>query len=154
MVFGLARNGVVEHKRAEEQALAAWIAKEPQRTQRWGSVLADLLAIDEEEAQNVDREMAVGFAGALLADAPLLATLIDACAALDNGGAVPPALAKQLADPALGRDLELIQVPVLAIVLGEFARLQATHRLRGTERLQAPPGVADVRALLAASKMT
>jgi len=153
MVFGLQRNGVVEHKRAEEQALAEWIAKDPQRTQRWGSVLADLLAIDEEEAQNVDREMAVGFAGALLADAPLLATLVDACAAVDSGGAVPAPLQAQLADAALVRDLDLIQVPVLAIVLGEFARLPAARRLRGTERLLAPPDVAAVRALLAASHL-
>ncbi len=158
MVFGLSRNAVAERKLREEKELKEWIAAAPDRSQRWGTVLEDLLAIDEEEAKNIDREIAVGFASPLLADAPLVDALVDACAArMDGRKGLPPQLAAQLASDELSKDLDAVQLPVFGIVLDELRSLEAARRIQGTERLPTPQekasGLELARELLAASKM-
>lgn len=158
MVFGLSRNAVAERKVREEAELKAWLAASPERSQRWGTVLEDLLAIDEEEAKNIDREIAVGFASPLLADAPLVDALVEACAArMDGRKGLPPQLAAQLASDELAKDLDAVQLPVFGIVLDELRSLEAARRIQGTEQLPTlqakASGLELARELLAASKM-
>ena len=158
MVFGLSRNAVAERKVREEAELKDWIAESPDRSQRWGTVLEDLLAIDEEEAKNIDREIAVGFASSLLADAPILDALIEACSARADGRkGLPPQLAATLAADGLAKDLESVQLPVLGIVLDELRSLPTDRRIEGTQKLpsleQKPSGLELAKELVAASKM-
>ena len=49
MVWGLARNRVVERKQQEEAEFRAWVAADAGRRARYGTVLDDLLALDLEE---------------------------------------------------------------------------------------------------------
>lgn len=49
MVWGLARNEVVERKNQEENAFRQWVALDPSRERRYGDVLNRLLALDLEE---------------------------------------------------------------------------------------------------------
>jgi Peptidase S46 len=158
MVFGLSRNAVAERKRREEKELKEWIAGSPERSQRWGTVLEDLLAIDEAEAQNIDREIAVGFASPLLADAPLVDALVEACAArMDGRKGLPPQLAARLASAELSKDLDAVQLPVFGIVLDEFRSLKQDRRVEGAESLPTsdaqPSGLALARELFAKSRM-
>ncbi|MGE3174836.1 MAG: S46 family peptidase [Planctomycetota bacterium] len=157
MVFGLDRNAVAERKRREESGLQDWIAASPQRQQRWGGVLEELLAIDEAEAQGIDRETAIGFGVYLMRSAPLVTTLIAACDAAADG-ALPRRLAAALESPELTGDLDLVQVPLLGILLDEFRSLPEGRRLRGTELLpgtgDGPTGLELAQQMVSASKMT
>jgi hypothetical protein len=49
MVWGLARNKVVDRKTSEERDFRAWVAADDSRTKRFGTVLDELLALDLEE---------------------------------------------------------------------------------------------------------
>ncbi|MHC4379572.1 MAG: S46 family peptidase, partial [Planctomycetota bacterium] len=49
MVWGLARNGVVERKNQEENAFRQWVGMDSARERRYGQVLDQLLALDLEE---------------------------------------------------------------------------------------------------------
>ncbi len=153
MIFGLARNGVADRKRREETGLRDWLAAKPERDHRWGHVLADLMAVDEEEAQNIDRELAIGFAAALLADAPLLTSLIDAMSSITPSGTIAPDVLARMVGEDLTRDLDLVQIPVLGIVFDEFASLPEGHRLQGSEALAANGGADGVRQLFSKSKV-
>lgn len=153
MIFGLARNGVVARKLLEEEQLQHWIAADPQRAQRYSDVLEQMLALDDAEAAWIARDLAIGFAGGLLADAPLLAALVEGCQAA-AAGEVPARLMQSLASPRLTADLDAVQLPVLAIVLGEFRSLPPDQQLQGTEALPPKPDAhAMVRELLAGSRM-
>ena len=158
MVFGLSRNAVAERKRREEEELKTWLSASPERKQRWGTVLEDLLAIDEVEAQNIDREIAVGFGLPLLADVPLVEALIEACAArLDGRKGLPPQLVAQLKSDDLNKDLDAVQLPVFGILLDEFRSLKPERRIEGTQSLPTleaqPSGLALARELLTQSRM-
>ncbi|MEQ1631989.1 MAG: S46 family peptidase [Planctomycetota bacterium] len=158
MVFGLRRNAVAERKLREEADLVQWIGAAPDRSQRWGNVLSELLAIDEEEAKSIDRELAIGFAANLLGNAPLVDALIEACAAAtDRKTPLPASLVGQLGVEELEKDLESVQLPVLGIVLDELRSLPPERRLAGTTALKSmaeePSGLACARELLAGSKM-
>lgn len=158
MVFGLTRNAVAEKKRREEAGLREWIAAVPERKQRWGTVLDDLLAIDEDEAKNIDREFAVGFALGLLGDAPLFDTVLAACSVRASGRPLPDGLVAELGSDELEKDLAAVQLPVLAIVLDELRSLPADRRLEGTEGLptldQQPSGLEVARALVEGSALS
>jgi hypothetical protein len=159
MVAGLRRNAVVERKLREETQVREWLAAAPERHARWGTVLDEMLALDEQEAAAIERDMAVGFAMFLLQDAPLLAALVDACsAAAADGGSASSRPQEALAREQLAADLDLVQVPVLGIVLDEFRSLPAGQRLRGTGHLQdrelpGQGGPELARALLQRSQM-
>ena len=158
MIFGLRRNAVADRKRREEADLLKWIAATPERSQRWGNVLAELLAIDEDEAKSIDREIAVGFATNLLDDAPLVEALVEACAAAtDRKDPLPAQLVAQLGVEELEKDLETVQLPILGIVLDELRSLPADRRLQGTASLPTmavqPSGLVVARELLAQSTM-
>jgi hypothetical protein len=156
MVYGLRRNAVVAQKLREEEQLRAWLSQDRKRAQEYGSVVDEQLALDDAEASAIERDFAIGFTvGQMLGDVPLLATLVDACAAAAGApdGAVPPQLQRLLAADALTADFELVQLPVLAVVLGELASLPAAQRLRGTEAFAGHTGVSLATGLLGETRM-
>ncbi len=158
MVWGLDRNAVVDRKLREEADFTRWVEADAERKARWGTALADLLAMDEEEAASIERDMAAGFAvGSLGQLAPLLNGLIDACAALDRApdGKLPGAVLRRLGDDALTADLDL-QKKILGIVLQEVRSLREGQRLMGSEALgQGTEPIAElVERLLKDSGMT
>jgi len=56
MVWGLAKNGVVERKNQEENAFRQWIAMDASRERRFGQVLNQLLALDLEEYERQEHD--------------------------------------------------------------------------------------------------
>lgn len=164
MVFGLARNGTVEQKLADEQALGKWIAADAQRREKWSGVVEQVLAMDEEEAATIQKDTLLWFLQALGAEAPLLMVSIEACAsaAASPEGKVAPRWMRALGSPQLDAEMDLLQKPMLGVILGEIAALSAEQRLAGTEALGAatgengaPPGGEALAAdLLARTKMT
>ncbi|MBX3463355.1 MAG: S46 family peptidase [Planctomycetes bacterium] len=142
MVFGLARNAVVDRKLREEAQFRDWVAADPERAAKWGAVLDELLAVDEEEAATIERDTMVSLFGMLGEELRLLAVLVDACSAVAGApeGSLPARLRRALESQELTADLELLQKPMLAILAAELATVSAEQRLQGTEGL-------DVEAL-------
>jgi hypothetical protein len=154
MVWGLDRNAVVARKLMEEEQLGSWIAADAERQQRWGAVLADILQMDQSEADSIEQDIAIGFgASYLLRDVPLVVSLLQACSAAEAMGSVPPRLISQLGSDAPNQDFELIQVPMLAIVLDELCSMPEGKQLRGTDALPQDTGTARIEAILQTSQM-
>jgi hypothetical protein len=156
MVFGLARNAVVERKMREETQLREWLQQSPDRQQKFGHVLDDLLAMDEDEAANVERDFAISFVVNLISNAPLLQVLMDACFAVltTSNGALPLRLQKAIASDTPMAEFNSLQQPILAVLLAELATVKPQQRLRGTEVLLGADGIAILSGLLAQTKMT
>jgi hypothetical protein len=152
MIFGLDRNAVVARKVREEDQFREWLADRPERQQRWGKVLDEMLALDEVEAATIERDTMMVFLAMIGGDIALVAALGEACAAAQSSpdGAVPPRILRKLEAPELAADVDLVQRPLLAILLGEFASMKADQRLQGTEGLDA----GSAEALFAKTRMT
>ena len=82
-----------------------------------------------------------------------LQALIDACAGTAAGNAANARLVRSIGNAALTTDLELLQKPLLEVLLAELMTVRAEQRLQGTEVLQGTDGAAIVKDLLAKSKM-
>lgn len=137
MLFGLRNNGTVARKDREEAAFRAWVAAAADGRAEWKTVLDDMLAIDDAEAATIERDTAIALIGMLAEDMPLLSTLVEGCAAAASAkdGTLPARLGKALGNDALTTHFELIQKPLLQIVLGELASLSKAQRIAGTEFL-------------------
>lgn len=157
MIFGMSRNGTVDRKLREEAEFATWLAADPARTKAHGDVLKEMLAHEEAEAALMPRDFQAGFVfGQLAGLVPLLSATLDACeAALRNkDGKVPPATLAALGNKAIERDLEALQQPVLAILLGEAMGGSDSDRLAGTELLNGTDGAAAAADLLVRTRLT
>lgn len=60
MLLGLQRGGLVTAKKTEEEKLAAWIAADASRQQRWGQILPRLERVLAESRATSERDMLVG----------------------------------------------------------------------------------------------
>ncbi|MFZ2053869.1 MAG: S46 family peptidase [Candidatus Aminicenantales bacterium] len=58
---GMKRLGLVERRREEEKALQQFIEADPKRRERYGTILADIAAVYEENRQTFDYEMVLGY---------------------------------------------------------------------------------------------
>jgi len=143
MVFGLRNNATVARKLREEASFRAWLAADAERKERWGSVLDELLAMDEAEASTIEQDTILGFVNMLGDEVPLLAVLMEVCAAseADPEGKVPARLRAAFESNELTTDLELIQWPLLRVLLGELAAMSAAQTLAGTEFLREPGAI-------------
>ncbi|MCB9878404.1 MAG: S46 family peptidase [Planctomycetes bacterium] len=137
MIFGLKNNRTAEHKRRDEAAFQKWLAEDQDRNQKWGTVLAEMLAASQEVADTIERDTMMWFVRVLGDQVPLFDVLVQACGAVagQNGRISPRGLA-MIADEELTQDFDLIQAPMLRILLGEFASVSDAQRLAGTEMLR------------------
>jgi hypothetical protein len=148
MLFGLKNNATVAKKQREEQQFREWVTKSPESGSAWATVLDEMLAVDEAEAQFIERETGMALLGTLSADMPLISVLVQACGALEDGdGTLPARLRNLLGRKELTAHFDLIQKPLLTIVLGDLAAMSAAQRFPGLEFLGA--GALDGNALAA-----
>jgi hypothetical protein len=135
MIFGLSRNGTVAQKQREEEEFAAWVAADGERSQRFADVLRDMHAIDAADAKTLEKDTMVWFLNALDEDLPLMSLLVEAAgaSATDPEGKVPPRLLAALAQPEVTGHWDTVQLPLVQLLLAEFAAMSANQRLRGTE---------------------
>jgi hypothetical protein len=123
MIFGLEQNAVVHRKLLGEADLREWIGKDEGRRRKWGTVIDEMLAMDEEEASTIERDTLLGLTRWIAPDVAVLGALIDASRAVTREGGVPPGLQQALGNDALGTDLELLQLPLLQVILDELASM-------------------------------
>jgi hypothetical protein len=138
MVFGLHNNATVALKLREEEQFRSWIAGDPERKAKWGTVLDELLAMDHSEAGTIEKDTMMWFSSMLSEEMPLLAVLVEACAAsaADPEGRIPTRLKGALGRPEIHADYELVQRPMLRILFGAFAAMSKDQRLAGTDALR------------------
>jgi len=137
MIFGLERNAVVARKLREEEQLQKWLQGSDEQV----GVLTELLQLDMEIADSIEQDMAIGFAANyLLRDVPFFMTLLNGCRrAGTQPGQLTPRLQQLLGSDRLTHDMELVQAPILAIVLDELLSMPAGKELRGTEDIARTP---------------
>lgn len=137
MMFGLRNNGTAAQKQREEEQFRAWVKQAPNPQPGWSTVLDDMLALDEAEAQAIERDTLVSLFGMVSDDTPLLAVLVEACGAAiaDPDGKVPQRLLEILAVEELTEQFELIQKPLLSILIADVAGMSKAQRLPGLEFL-------------------
>jgi hypothetical protein len=134
MMFGLSRNATVAQKQREEAQFTAWLQQDADRSARWGTVLPAMLAIDDGEQQAIERETLMWFLGMLGDDMPLFDALVEACGAAvsEPDGKVPARVLRELGNDDLGLHWDLLQRPLLHVLLAEIAAMSAAQRLPGT----------------------
>ncbi|MCA8975078.1 MAG: S46 family peptidase, partial [Planctomycetes bacterium] len=135
MIFGLKNNGTVAKKQDEERQLSSWIAADPERKAKWGTVLDELLAMDAEEEAAIERDTMMWFTLVLGRDIPLLGVLIEACGGAATGRPMSPRLERAIASPQLTRDFDLVQRPLMEILINEYAAMSVQQRYPGLEFL-------------------
>lgn len=152
MVFGLRNNATVARKLHEEAQLREWIGADAERKAKWGSVLDELLAMDEAEAATIEKDTLLGFANMLGEEIPLFSVLVEAVAASgsDPESRLPSRLKGALGSAELTADWDLLQAPILRILFEEFAAMSEAQRFPGLDVLRGPEAVAKA---LAATKM-
>lgn len=171
MVKGLTRNRTVELKQAEEQQFAAWVAQSPARQAKYGSVLADLRAVDADEHETTEKDLVLRLLGEERV-LPLLANTIEMVekpletpkpdagdGTTDEGGSGDDgeedhraALRKQakrrFGNPRTLQDFAAVQLPILTRLLREARTFPAAQRLAGTEWLTAADPDVPIAALV------
>ncbi|MCA8943912.1 MAG: S46 family peptidase [Planctomycetes bacterium] len=115
MIWGLARNAVVERKLREEAEFTDWVDATPERLAKYGAVLEDLKAIDLDARKTQEKDLLLGLLGSPRI-APMFANLIGLVARDGNG-------IDQVAG-AMDLDFEIAQRPILERLLDEALQLQ------------------------------
>jgi hypothetical protein len=152
MIFGLANNAVVARKLREEEQFRSWVAGEGQAH---GKVLDEMLEIDEREATTIEKDTMMWFLSALRGHTALLSTLVEVAGALasDPEARLPERALRMIEGDELMSNFDLVQRPVLEILLREFAGVSAQQRLSGTEALAGADPEAAVATMLATTRM-
>jgi hypothetical protein len=155
MVKGLPRNEVVRRKLEEEQEFSKWVAADPERNARWGTVLDELLALDREAAVFETHDLVLG---TLLRYCPLVSMVMDLCYAAEEGAKPEEDRDRGYSDrqnrrrrrgfasPQVSGDLETVEKPVMGIVLDHSPALPEGGRLGGFDDLA--QGSSDVGAMI------
>ena len=157
MVKGLARNAVVARKEREEAAFRSWVAADPDRRERYGDVLDELMALDREEQRTSAKDLALGLALSGRVN-PFLSTVVDLVAtAAARDGQVDAATVERFTAPSVTAELEAVQIPVLGVLLDPVRHLTGDNAVQGREALRPEtdePTALVVRELVAASPLT
>jgi hypothetical protein len=123
MVWGLARNKVVERKTAEEREFRAWVAADAARTSRFGGVLDQLLALDLEEYERQQHDFVLS---QIQFRSSAMRTLIRSA----MSGATPE---NQSLEAALG-DYALVDERVLEVLFDMADQLSQSERIVGYDQ--------------------
>ncbi len=137
MLFGLRNNATAARKLREEEQFRAWVTQASGVDAQWTTVLDEMLALDEAEQATIERDTMVSLLGMVVPNVPLLAVLVEACGAMaaNPDGKVPLRLLQLLGRDELTAQFELIQKPLLTIVLADVAGMSKAQRLPGLEFL-------------------
>lgn len=134
MIWGLDRNAVVSRKLREEAAFSEWVASDAALEEEYGSVLRDMIALDEAarayQAKDFTLSFVTGYVGRQV---PLLQQLVRACEAVLVYGRFPAQMRSTLTDASVIANLDSVQRPLLRILVEDMMLLEGNQRLAGTE---------------------
>ncbi len=147
MTKGLARNGVLARKLAEEAEFTAWLAADPARKTAHGDVLQQMLAFEREQATFQRREAVLG--GFLGQTTPLLGAVVNhadqqrRATGSESRPATVAAAGRALSSAAVVREWEKGQLPLIAFAADQARKLPPEERPAGLESFvsEAKPGL-------------
>ena len=138
MVWGLARNAVVERKQREEAQFLAWLGQDAARAEEHGGVLESLKELDLTEQQTTRRDLMLGLALSPRVS-PFLRGIADLVGMASQRADSTEELEEQLADRAASdgflRNFDEIQKPIAAVLLDVIRHLDGRDAIPGTEVL-------------------
>jgi hypothetical protein len=152
MVTGLRKNRTVDAKRTEEQQFTAWVAQSEARRQEYGDVLAQMQAIDADERAFMEGDMILR----LLLDERLLPLVANTVKMVENPPVRPEGdvvatrknAKRDFGSTTVTQDLEIVQLPLLSLLLQEARLLPSAQRLAGTEWLTSADAKEPIAALV------
>lgn len=124
-VKGLTRNRTVERKLREEQTFTAWVDGDAERKAKWGTALADLIALDTTARATQERDLVIA---ELARQTPFFSSLVDHFA-MTQGGKT----ASRYSPPKPPADFAIVEQRILALLLDEARRLTGAQAFRGLE---------------------
>ncbi|MEC7724662.1 MAG: S46 family peptidase [Planctomycetota bacterium] len=148
MIFGLKNNAVVARKLREEAQLAS---ASPENA----ALLKEMLADAEREAAVIEKDTNMWFVAMLRDNVKLFDILMQASGAVASGGKISQRGLSMIGGADIEEDLDLVQRPMLRILIEEWSNISADQRLAGTAMLSAAPGdpSAMADAVLAKTEM-
>ncbi len=147
MIFGLKNNAVVDRKLREEALLAA------HSTENAG-LLKEMLADATRESNEIERDTNMWFLAVLRDHMGLFSTLMLACNIVSDGNTLTERRLDMIASDDICKDFDLIQQPMLKVLMNEWANISEQQRLAGTKQLTAAGGQAVIDTMLATTQMT
>jgi hypothetical protein len=147
MIFGLKNNAVVDRKLREEALLAA------HSTENAG-LLKEMLADATRESNEIERDTNMWFLAVLRDHIGLFNILMQACNIVSDGDTLSERRLDMIASDDRSKDFDLIQQPMLKVLMHEWANISEQQRLAGTKQLTAAGGQAVIDTMLATTQMT
>lgn len=146
MIFGLKNNAVVARKLREEAQLAA-------HSEENAALLKEMLADAEQEGNEIEKDTNMWFVAMLRQQIPLFDLLMQGCNAVAGGGEISSRGLDMIGSGGPVKDWDLIQRPVMSILMNEWANISQAQRLAGTDKLTADGGQALIDTMLATTQM-
>jgi len=146
MIFGLKNNAVVARKLREEAQLGA-------HSEANADLLKEMLTDAEQESNEIERDTNMWFIAVLRDHLGLFNILMQGCNAVAGGGTISDRGLNMIGGKAITKDFDLIQRPMLNVLMHEWANISAQQRLAGTEKLTAAGGQAVIDTMLATTQM-
>lgn len=146
MIFGLKNNAVVDRKLLEESQLGAYSDENK-------NLLQQMLRDAEQESEEIERDTNMWFVAMLRDQMSLFQLLMQACNAVEGGRNISERGLKMIGSDAPAKDWDLIQRPIMKVLLSEWANISAQQRLAGTDFLTASSGQAVVDTIFATTQM-
>lgn len=128
MIFGLKNNAVVARKLREEAQLAEASADN-------AALLKEMLADADREAAAIEKDTNMWFVAVLRDHVRLFDILMQAAGAVTGGGQISQRGLSMIGSADVEQDLDLIQKPMLRVLLREWSKVSDAQRLDGTELL-------------------
>ncbi len=146
MIFGLKNNAVVERKLLEESQLGA-------HSDENKNLLGQMLRDAEQESNEIERDTNMWFVAMLRDQMSLFQLLMQACNAVEGGRSISERGLKTIGSDGPAKDWDLIQRPIMNVLLSEWANISAQQRLAGTDFLSASSGQAVMDTIFATTQM-
>jgi hypothetical protein len=146
MIFGLKNNAVVARKLREEAQLAA-------HSEENSGLLKEMLDDAEQESNEIEKDTNMWFVAMLRDHIGLFDILMQGCNAVADGKEISERGLAMIGSEGPAKDFDLIQRPMLQVLLSEWANISAQQRLAGTEHLPADGGQAVIDTVFATTQM-
>ncbi len=156
MVWGLARNGVVDRKLREEAAFREWLQASADRQEKYGSVLTELMDMDMQARRTQEKDLLLSLLSSPRYN-PVINDLYGLMQSVSAGGErAQPRLLRRYSDENFNFHMEEVKLPIFELLLEEARRLPEDQQIAGIELLDADPEMDTgeaLRQLLTASQV-
>lgn len=128
MIFGLKNNGTVARKLQEEAQLT-------EGNEENAALLEQMLADAQAEADVIEKDTHMWFVAVLRDNLPLFDILMQGVGAVERGGQISERGIETISSERFEKDWELIQRPLLRVLMQEWSQISEDQRLAGTQIL-------------------